>query len=136
MTLLELKNLIMFQCNNDAEDIGDYLPHITTYINEGYSLLVNAWCGERADADSDGYPPLRHDKSQPELPEWTHKAIADWATWLCYRNGNSNKQARGYRFREAAESIFSTLRSMSDEQKGITRSDSAKAGRYIYNIPR
>ena len=64
MTLLELKNLIMFQCNNDAEDIGDYLPHITTYINEGYSLLVNAWCGERADADSDNYPPLRHDKSR------------------------------------------------------------------------
>ena len=134
MTLLEIQNLIMFQCNNDAEDIGDYLPHITTYINEGYDLLVNAWCGERA--GSDDFPSLRHDKSQPELPEWTHKAIADWATWLCYRNGNSNKQARGLQFREAAESMFSVLRGMSDEQKGISRADTAKAGRYIYNIPR
>lgn len=134
MTLLEIQNLIMFQCNNDAEDIGDYLPHITTYINEGYDLLVNAWCGERA--GSDDFPSLRHDKSQPELPEWTHKAIADWATWLCYRNGNSNKQARGLQFREAAESMFSVLRGMSDEQKGISRADTAKAGRYIHNIPR
>ena len=136
MTLLELKNLIMFQTNNDADDLGDFLPHIVTYINEGYDLLVHAWCGERVHMDSDTYIPLLSDKSQPELPEWTHKAIADWATWLIYRNGNSNKQARGYRFREAAESLFTLVRGMTDDQKGITRSNTGKTGRYIYNIPR
>lgn len=136
MTLLEIENLVMFQTNNDADDLGDYLPHITTYINEGYNLLVSAWCGEHVGVDSDTYTPLSHEKSQPDVPDWTHKAIADWATWLCYRNGSSNKQQRGYRFREAAESLFSTLRSMSDEQKGITRTDASKAGRYIINIPR
>ena len=36
MTLAEIKDQIMFQTNNDAEDIEDYLPHVVDYINDGY----------------------------------------------------------------------------------------------------
>ena len=40
MTLAEIKNLIMFQTNNDKDDLGDYLPYLMDYINEGYDRLV------------------------------------------------------------------------------------------------
>jgi hypothetical protein len=134
MTLMEIKNLIMFQTNNDADDLGDFLPHITDYINEGYDLLVDAWCGQHVSQDNDEYVPLRHDKAQPATPDWTHKAIADWATWLIYRNGNTNKQNRGYPFRESALSLFNKIRGMSFDQKGLDRTQAPK--RYFYNIPR
>lgn len=136
MTLAEIKNLIMFQTNNDKDDLGDYLPYLLDYINEGYDRLVQAWCGSRVSVDSDVYTPLRHDKSQPETPDWTHKAIADWATWLVYRNGSPDKQNRGSVFRSSAEELFRAVKGMTDAQKGITRSDADKAKRYIFNIPR
>ena len=136
MTLKELKEHIMFQTNNDADDLGDYLPHIVDYINEGYDKVVTDWCGEHVSVDSDNYTPLSHDKSQPDTPDWTHRAIADWATWLIYRNGSSVKQNRGMQYRYAAETLLATIRGMTDGEKGITRSDTAKAKRYIINIPR
>ena len=43
MTLGEIKDQVMFQTNNDAEDVGDYLPHLIDYINEGSDRLLNAW---------------------------------------------------------------------------------------------
>lgn len=136
MTLAEIKNLIMFQTNNDKDDLGDFLPYLTDYINEGYDRLMTAWCGEHVSVDSDVYIPLKHDKSQPETPDWTHKAIADWATWLIYRNGSSNKQSRGAVFRSSAEELLSVVKGLTDEQKGVARSAAAKAKRYIFNIPR
>lgn len=36
MNLLEIKNMVMFQTNNDADDLGDFLPYLEDYINEGY----------------------------------------------------------------------------------------------------
>ena len=33
MTLLELKQQVMFQTGNDAEDLGDFQPHLTDYLN-------------------------------------------------------------------------------------------------------
>lgn len=136
MNLLEIKQQIMFQSNNDADDLGDFLPHLTDYINEGYDLLVNAWCGEHVSDDSETYTPLKNDKASPELPGWTHRAITDWATWLIYRNGNVAKQNRGMAYRSSAESIFSTVRGMTNAEKGITaRSAAADSRRYFYNIP-
>lgn len=137
MTLLEIKQHIMFQTGNDVDDLGDFLPHITNYINEGYDLLVSAWCGERVSPDSDNYPTLTNDKSQPETPEWTHRAIADWATWLIYRNGNAAKQQRGQYYRLSAESLFQQVRNMTNAQKGIESvNEASKTAKYIYNIPR
>lgn len=136
MTLAEIKNLIMFQTNNDKDDLGDFLPYLLDYINEGYDLLVHAWCGGHVSVDSDVFIPLRHDKSQPETPDWTHKAIADWATWLVYRNGSPVKQSRGAVFRNSAEEMLRTVRGLTDAQKGLVRSEADKAKRYIFNIPR
>jgi hypothetical protein len=136
MTLAEIKNMVMFQTNNDADDLGDFLPYLNDYINEGYDRLVKAWCGEHVGIDSDVYSPLKHDKSQPELPDWTHKAIADWATWLVYRNGNSNKQSRGMAFRNSFEELLMIVKGLTDAQKGFERTEAQKAKQYIYNIPR
>ena len=43
MTFAEIKAEIMFQTNNDAEDIEDYLPYVVDYINDGYDRLMNVW---------------------------------------------------------------------------------------------
>ena len=95
MNLLELKQQVMFQTGNDADDLGDFQPHLTDYLNEGYDRLMMAYVREHIGGDGD-YPELGHDKSQPELPEWLHRAIADYATWLVYRNGSAEKQSRGW----------------------------------------
>lgn len=135
MTLLEMKQQVMFQSNNDADDLGDFLPHLTDYINEGYDLLVKAWCGEHISEDSETYTPLMKDKQSPATPTWTHRAIVDWATWCIYRNGNAGKQNRGYAYRTSAESLFSAVMDMTDVEKGVTRSDAADSRRFIHNIP-
>ena len=107
MTLAEIKNQIMFQTNNDEEDIDDYLPHVEDYINEGYDRLVSAWTKNHTpQAD---YPRLTADTDVPNLPEWTHRSICDWATWLVYRNGNPQKQNRGLAFRSAFEEVLARI---------------------------
>ena len=107
MTFGEIKDQIMFQTNNDAEDIDDYLPHVNDYINEGYDKLVKVWTMNHL--PNGDYPRLENDEDVPNLPQWTHRAIADWATWLCYRNGNPQKQQRGMQYRMAFEEVVSQI---------------------------
>ena len=33
MTLGQIKSLVMFQTNNDSEDVGDFMPALTEYVN-------------------------------------------------------------------------------------------------------
>ena len=138
MTLAEIKNMVMFQTNNDKDDLGDFLPYLDTYFNDGYDRLCVAFSGEHSGQDSDNYPPLRKDKEVPNLPDWVHSAIADWATWLVYRNGNAAKQSRGFQYRSAFEYAENKLRAMSASQKGLTdaATDLSGGGKYIFNIPR
>lgn len=136
MNLSELKNTVMFQTNNDADDLGDFLPYLTNYLNEGYDRLVYAFCGEHVSDDSETYTYLRNDRSSPELPDWTHHAIADWATWLVYRNGNTQKQNRGYQFRSSFEQVENRLRGMTPEEKGLDSASVSSYGRKFINIPR
>ena len=111
MTVGEINYLVMFQTNNDADDLGDFTPHLLDYVNEGYDLLVHAWAKQHCSHDDAAdYPFLRDETDVPRLPEWTHKAIADWATWLVYRNGNPVKQNRGYQFRSAFEDVLNRIR--------------------------
>jgi len=132
MTLAEIKDEIMFQHNDDAEDVGDYLPHLLDYINEGYDRLMSAW--------EKNHIPVKHERLSwdfdvPALPEWTHRAICDWATWLIYRNGNPQKQQRGMAFRAAFEDI---LHQIADEggAEGINEDGTRKQYKYFRNIPR
>lgn len=43
MNLLEIQELVMFQTNNDKDDLGDFTPHLTGYVNEGYDRLLYAY---------------------------------------------------------------------------------------------
>ena len=107
MTLLEIQEHIMHQTNNDADDLGDYLPHLNDYINEGYDRIAIVWDSKHV--PSDDYPRLVEDNDVPNLPTWMHRYIADWATWLVYRNGNPQKQNRGMAYRNAFLDFLSTL---------------------------
>ena len=107
MTLSEIENQVMFQTNNDLEDLGDYKPHVVDYINEGYDRLVKAY--DKAHVRTPNYPPLMEATDIPNTPEWTHRYLADWATWLVYRNGNPQKQSRGYAYRESFLGMLSTV---------------------------
>lgn len=135
MNLLAIKEMVMHQTNNDADDLGDYMPYLEDYINEGYDRLVVIYAGVHVDENSEVYTPLTHDKSIPELPAWTHRAIADWATWLCYRNGNTQKQSRGYQYRNSFTEVESKLRSMGVDENGL-RTVESSTKKYIVNIPR
>lgn len=118
MTLKEIRDAVLFETNNDADDLGDFEPHLTDYINEGYDRLVNAMGGGHVGVENDSFPPLRHEKARPETPEWTHRAIADWAAWLVYRSGSALKQSRGQLFKTAFEETLARVRAMSAEERG------------------
>jgi len=133
MTFAEIKAQIMFQSNNDAEDIEDYLPHVDDYINDGYDRLVRVWTKDRH-VPAEEYPRLAEDTDVPNLPEWTHRALCDWATWLIYRNGNPQKQQRGMAYRSAFEEVLSKI---SDEGglAGMNADGSLVRYRNFRNIP-
>lgn len=124
MTVGEIKNLVMFQTNNDTDDLGDFMPYLLGYINEGYDRLVYAYAGQHI--SDEGYPELQVDTDTPNLPAWAHNAIADWATWLIYRNGNPQKQNRGYPFRNAAEETLAKITSENGKNGKV---------RHFKNIP-
>lgn len=122
MDLSAIKQQVMFQIGGDTEDVQDFLPYLTRYINDGYDRLTMAAYGQHVGKEQDDTPPLTHDRMSPSLPEWTHPAIADYATWLICRNGNAQRQNRGYAFRRAFENVESRLRV-------------SQSGRYIRHIP-
>lgn len=132
MTFREIKDQIMFQTNNDAEDIEDYLPHVDDYINDGYDRLVKAWTKNHVPQGE--YPRLTEDTDAPNLPAWTHRALCDWATWLVYRNGNPQKQQRGMAFRQSFEEILAKI---SDEggAAGLNEDGTQKLYNKFINIP-
>lgn len=122
MDLSAIKQQVMFQIGGDAEDVQDFLPYLTRYINDGYDRLTMAAYERHVGSEESDHPPLSHNRSTPVLPEWTHPAIADYATWLICRNGNAQRQNRGYAFRRAFENVENRLRT-------------ARSGRYIHHIP-
>ena len=95
MTLEDIRSHVMFQTNNDADDLPDFQPHLERYINEGYDLLVESYAGQHVSEVSADYTPLSNKRDEPNLPEYAHRALADYATYMIYRNGNAVKQNRG-----------------------------------------
>lgn len=119
MTLQALEARVMFQTNNDFDDLSEYQPHVGQYLNEGYDLLVHAFTGNHLTDDQ--Y--LAGPPSQPDLlPEWSHYAIADYATWLVYRNSNPVKQQRGMQYLQAFNQVLGQLRA------------AAMKGKQFYNV--
>jgi phosphatidylethanolamine-binding protein (PEBP) family uncharacterized protein len=132
MTLAEMKAHVMFQTNNDAEDVGDYLPSLLNYLNDGYDRLVKVWT--KSHMEQEEYPWLAEDTDVPNLPEWLHVYICDWATWLVYRNGNPQKQQRGYAFRA---NFLEMLAKVAEEggAAGLNEDGTQKTYRNFINIP-
>ena len=132
MTFSDIKNQIMFQTNNDVDDLEDFLPHIDDYVNEGYDKIAIVW--DHQHVPSDEYPRLTDDDDIPNLPEWLHRFIADWATWLVYRNGNPQKQQRG---RAYWQSFMDMLSSLADGggKAGLNSDGSQKRYKNFVNIP-
>jgi len=133
MTLSEIQEQVMFQSNNDADDLGDFTPHIDDYINEGYDRIVTVWDNQHV--PSAEYPRLEDGNDEPNLPEWIHRYIADWATWLIYRNGNPQKQNRGQAYRYSFEELLSKLAGMGGKE-GLNEDGSLNKYRKFINIPR
>ena len=133
MTLGDIKNQIMFQTNNDEEDIEDFLPHLIDYINDGYDRIVKVWT--KSHVPQADYPALADDADIPNVPEWMHRYLADWATWLVYRNGNPQKQNRGMAYKYAFEELLAKI---SDEggADGLNEDGTSKRYRNFINIPR
>ena len=133
MTLLEIQEQVMFQTNNDADDLGDFTPHLTDYVNDGYDQIARVW--DHKHVPSEDYPRLTEDTDEPLVPEWMHRYITDWATWLVYRNGNPQKQQRGNAFRM---SFLDLLSRIADEGgKDGYNSETGELNRYkeFRNIP-
>lgn len=118
MTLDAIKAQVMYQTNNDRDDLPDFEPHLTDYINEGYDILVMNYTDQHVASDSEEYPPLVQTTDIPRLPEYTHRGLADYATFCVYRNGNAVKQNRGMAFYSAFLEIVGKLKY---ERGGIGR---------------
>lgn len=118
MTLDAIKAQVMYQTNNDRDDLPDFEPHLTDYINEGYDILVMNYTDQHVASDSEEYPPLMQATDIPRLPEYTHRGLADYATFCVYRNGNAVKQNRGMAFYSAFLEIVGKLKY---ERGGIGR---------------
>ena len=131
MTLLEIQEQVMFQTNNDADDLGDFTPHLDDYINEGYDRIVILW--DHKHVPCADYPRLTEGTDEPNLPEWLHRYLVDWATWSVYRNGNPQKQQRGYAFRQSFEDMLKTIGS---GKAGFNPDGSKKRYTNFINIPR
>lgn len=110
MKLSEIKDQVMFQANYDIDDLPDFEPHLTDYINEGYDILVMAYRDQHVSTDSLEYVPLKNPADEPKLPEYAHRGLADYATYLVYRNGNMVKQNRGMSFYSAFQAIVIRLK--------------------------
>lgn len=134
MTLGEIKSQVMFQTNNDDEDIVDFEPHIVDYVNDGYDRLTRVWDKVHVASNAENYPRLEEETDTPLTPEWTHRYLADWATWLVYRNGNPQKQNRGMAFRQSFEDMLSKV---ADEggAAGIDENGNLKRYKKFINMP-
>lgn len=133
MTFAEIKEQVMFQTNNDPEDVGDYLPHLNDYVNDGYDRLVKVWT--KSHTPQAEYPRLSADTDVPNLPVWLHRPLCDWATWLVYRNGNPQKQNRGMAFRSAFEEVIAQILGEGGAA-GVNEDGTSVQFKNFRNIPR
>ena len=106
MTLGEIKEAALFQTSNDVEDIDDFRPVLSVYIDEAYDQLVFAWAQQHPSDYNHHYPLLKEREDVPRLPDWTHQALADWASYRILSSGNVGKQNRAGVFRGRFDEIL------------------------------
>lgn len=118
MTLAEIRSMAMFQSNNDEEDLGEFQPNLDDYINEGYDKLAEAYNEGHLEDESGDYFALTERDDEPNLPVWCHRAIADYATYMIYRNGNVTKQNRAVPYMQAFMEMLGKVRSAGSKRNG------------------
>lgn len=127
MTLQELRDHVMFQTNNDIEDLEEFQPAVDRYLNEGYNRLVEAYARTYIDTEDESgnvpYPSLTNDNDVPLIPGWAHRAIGDYGAYMVYRNGNVYKQSRGDRYLQQFNDILFKLRFLTNGKR-----------RHFYNL--
>ena len=131
MTLKDLREHVMFQTNNDNDDLGEFQPSLDNYLNEGYDRLVEAYVSGHVGATVSGsvpYPLLSSNSDTPKLPSWAHRAIGDYATYCVYRNGNVYKQQRGERYLQMFYDVLNKLRLLNVDENGNN------VQRHFYNL--
>lgn len=104
----QIRDLAMMQMGLEAEDAADCEPALSAAINEAYDQLSFASTGLRV-GDDEALPPLKALNACPELPHWTHRALADWAVYRLCMNGGPAKAARGGAFQDAYRSILARM---------------------------
>ena len=113
MTLEELKTRVIFQVNADADDLSDYEPHLTGYINRGYNLLLFALVKRRL--PSADFPELSKDEDTPKIPAWrvaesggghchAHQRGPDWFTATATRRSRIGGRRTCTPFRKSRQS--------------------------------
>lgn len=112
MLMGEIRDLVMHQIGDDLDDLKDYQPYIERYIMDGYDRLHKAYHKKHLCDKA-----VFEIREYPELPTWMHAAIADFATYLMYRNGNQTKQARGMMYYQSFIEIENEAKS---EKKRMT----------------
>lgn len=114
MTLDNLREHVMFQTNNDVDDLSEFQPSVDRYLNEGYDRLVEAYAKTHIDTENEEgqieFPSLQGDEDVPNIPTWAHRAIGDYGAYCVYRNGNQYKQARGDRYLQMFNEVLFKLR--------------------------
>lgn len=108
MTLQEIRALVMFQTNNDVDDLAEFEPAVDNYINEAYDKTIVAY--DKKHIGDEGYTVLSQTNDVPNIPEWAHRSLADYATYMVYRNGNALKQNRGIPYLQMFNEMLNQLR--------------------------
>ena len=91
MTLIEIENAALFACGEDGEALSDHQPYLRDAVNRGYDLLLSA--AGRGHLHEEVMP-LHAEKSTPELPQWAHAALVDYAAAALLRLGSPEKVQR------------------------------------------
>jgi hypothetical protein len=93
-----MKMRCMAQFGADAEDLREFLPEVEGYLNAAYNIASHLKNKKFVGGGADEVPRLAADTDIPDLPEWVHEYLCDYATYLIYRNGNQARQQRGIPF--------------------------------------
>jgi hypothetical protein len=88
----------MTQFGADAEDLRAFLPELEGYLNAAYDLASWYFDKKHVGSREDERPRLADDGDIPDVPDWIHEYMSDYATYLIYRNGNAQRQQRGIPF--------------------------------------
>ena len=116
MTVAEIKRLVVEQFGQTEEEMREHMPKIISYINDGYDLMVDAWKPHKH-VGGEEYPRLTRNDETPLVPEWLHGYLADYATYLVYRNHNPQRQQRGIPYLQRFNEAIGRLKTEGDGEE-------------------